>query len=139
ADVSKVCMLQSWHQSGEQFEILFNKKKYDALPAKLKAIIWHAIEAASADMSWKAIERYSQDYIVLQQQDKVKFYKTPNSVLSDQLAVWDKIMEKKSSENAMFKKVLDSQRKFAERATKWQNDTLIDFKVASNHYFAKKA
>src|SRR6267154_688 len=30
ADVSKVCMLQSWHQSGEQFEILWNKKKYDA-------------------------------------------------------------------------------------------------------------
>jgi len=32
-----------------------------------------------------------------------------------------------------------SQRKFAERATKWQNDTNIDFKVAAAHYFAKKA
>jgi len=139
ADVSKVCMLQSWHQSGEQFEILFNRKKYDALPAKLKAIVANAVEAASADMSWKAIERYSQDYIELQQKDKVKFYKTPNSVLTDQLAVWDKIMEKKSGENPMFKRVLESQRKFAERATKWQNDTQVDFKLASNHYFAKKA
>ena len=138
ADVSKVCMLQSWHQSGEQFEIIFNKKKYDALPPKLKAIITNAVEAASADMSWKAIERYSQDYIVLQQQDKVKFYKTPTAVLTEQLAVWDKIMEKKSSENPMFKRVLESQRKFAERATKWQNDTNIDFRIASNHYFAKK-
>ncbi len=139
ADVSKVCMLQSWHQSGEQFEIIFNKKKYDALPPKLKAIIANAVEASSADMSWKAIERYSQDYIVLQQQDKVKFYKTPSAVLTEQLAVWDKIMEKKSSENAMFKRVLESQRKFAERATKWQNDTNIDFRIASNHYFGKKA
>ena len=139
ADVSKVCMLQSWHQSGEQFEILFNKKKYDALPAKLKAIIAGAVEASSADMSWKAIERYSQDYIVLQQTDKVKFYKTPNSVLSEQITVWDKIMEKKSAENPMFKRVLDSQRKFAERATKWQNDTNIDFRVAATHYFSKKA
>ena len=139
ADVSKVCMLQSWHQSGEQFEILFNKKKYDALPAKLKAIIGYAVEASSADMSWKAIERYSQDYIVLQQTDKVKFYKTPNSVLNAQLAVWDKIMDKKSGENPMFKRVLDSQRKFAERATKWQNDTNIDFRVAAAHYFGKKA
>ena len=138
ADVSKVCMLQSWHQSGEQFEILFNRKKYDALPAKLKAIVANAVEAASADMSWKAIERYSQDYITLQQTDKVKFYKTPSSVLADQLGVWDKIMEKKSGENPMFKRVLESQRKFAERATKWQNDTNIDFKVAANHYFAKK-
>jgi len=139
ADVSKVCMLQSWHQSGEQMEILFNKKKYDALPEKLKNIIANAVQAASADMSWKAIDRYSQDYIVLQQTDKVKFYKTPNSVLAEQLAVWDKVAEKKAGENPMFKRVLDSQRKFAERATKWQNDTNIDFRIAAQHYFSKKA
>jgi len=139
ADVSKVCMLQSWHQSGEQFEILFNKKKYDALPTKLKSIIAYAVEASSADMSWKAIDRYSQDYIVLQQQDKVKFYKTPNSVLAKQLEVWDQVAAKKSGENPMFKRVLDSQRKFAERATKWQNDTNVDFRLAASHYFSKKA
>jgi TRAP-type mannitol/chloroaromatic compound transport system substrate-binding protein len=139
ADVSKVCMLQSWHQSGEQLEILFNKKKYDALPEKLRAIIANAVQAASADMSWKAIERYSQDYIVLQKTDKVKFYKTPNSVLNEQLVVWDKVMEKKAAENPMFKRVLDSQRQFAERATKWQNDTNIDFRIAASHYFGKKA
>src|SRR3984893_14388795 len=39
ADVSKVCMLQSYHQNAEQFEITFNKTKFDALPDKLKAII----------------------------------------------------------------------------------------------------
>ncbi|MDP1944102.1 TRAP transporter substrate-binding protein, partial [Rhodoferax sp.] len=60
-DVAKVCMLQSFHQCSEQFEILFNKKKYDALPNELKAIIKYAIEASSADMSWKAIDRYSKD------------------------------------------------------------------------------
>jgi len=139
ADVSKVCMLQSWHQSGEQFEILFNKKKYDTLPGKLKAIIANAVEAASADMSWKAIDRYSQDYITLQQTDKVKFYKTPNSVLAKQLEVWDQVATKKAGENPMFKRVLDSQKKFAERATKWQNDTNVDFRLAASHYFAKKA
>ncbi len=33
-DVSKVCMLQSFHQNAEQFEITFNKTKFDALPEK---------------------------------------------------------------------------------------------------------
>ncbi len=75
-DVSKVCMLQSYHQNAEGFEILFNKTKYDALPDKMKAIIENAVEAASADLSWKAIDRYSKDYIELQTKDKVKFYKT---------------------------------------------------------------
>src|ERR671927_672662 len=55
-DVSKVCMLQSYHQNGEQFEIMFNKTKYDALPDKIKALIASAVEAASADMMWKAID-----------------------------------------------------------------------------------
>src|ERR1043165_1964024 len=45
-DVSKVCMLQSYHQNSEQFEIMFNKTKYDALPAKARAIIDGALEAA---------------------------------------------------------------------------------------------
>ena len=77
-DVSKVCMLQSYHQNAEQFEIMFNKAKFDALPAAMKTIIENAVEAASADMSWKAIHRYSQDYIEMQQKQNVKFYKTPD-------------------------------------------------------------
>src|SRR5205814_6077193 len=93
-DVSKICMLQSYHQSAESFEITFNKPKYEALPAKMKAIIANAVEAASSDMVWKGIDRYSKDYIELQTTDKVKFYKTPDTVLQAQLNVWDQILEK---------------------------------------------
>ncbi len=50
-DVSKVCMLQSFHQNAEQFEITFNKTKYDALPARLKAIITNAVSAASQELT----------------------------------------------------------------------------------------
>src|SRR3954464_11017720 len=42
-DVSKVCMLQSYHQNAEQFEIMFNKTKFDALPARMKAVIGNAV------------------------------------------------------------------------------------------------
>lgn len=135
-DVSKICMLQSFHQCSEQFEILFNKAKYDALPEDLRAIIDQAAAASSADMSWKAIDRYSKDYEALQA-DGVKFYKTPDSVLQGQLDAWSKIIEAKSAENPMFKKVLDSQRAYAERTVRWQNDTLVNFRMAYSHFFAK--
>ena len=141
-DVVKNCMLQSFHQSGEQFEILFNKGKYDALPAELKAIIDYAVQAASADMSWKAIQRNSQDYIELKTKDKVNFYKTPDPILRAQLAAWDKVTNAKAAESPIFKKVMDSQKAFAQRAGQWQNDYMVDFKMAWNHYFrapAKKA
>jgi len=138
ADVSKVCMLQSFHQCSEQFEILFNKKKFDALPADLKSIISVTAEAASAEMSWKAVDRYSADFIKLQTEDKVRFYQTPQSVLEDQLKAWDVIIAKKSAENADFKAVLESQREFARRAGRWQNFTNVDYKMAFDHYFAPK-
>ena len=137
-DVAKNCMLQSFHQSGEQFEILFNKAKYNALPAELKAIIDYGVQAASADMSWKAIDRNSQDYIELKKVG-VKFYKTPDAILKAQLDSWDKIIAKKGAENPLFKKVIDSQKVYAERASSWQNDYMVDFKMAYNHYFGRKA
>jgi len=136
-DVVKNCMLQSFHQSTEQFEILFNRSKFNSLPAEVKAIIDYAVQAASADMSWKAVDRNSKDYIELKKAG-VNFYKTPDAILRAQLASWDKIMDKKSSENAMFKKILDSQKAFAQRAGSWHNDYTVDFKMAYNHYFGRR-
>jgi TRAP-type mannitol/chloroaromatic compound transport system substrate-binding protein len=137
-DVAKNCMLQSFHQSGEQFEILFNKSKLATLPAEIRAIIDAAVSACSAEMSWKAIERNSKDYVELKTKDKVNFYKTPDSILRAQLAAWDKVIAAKSAENPQFKKVLDSQKAFAQRAGQWQNDYMVDFTMAFNHYFGKK-
>jgi TRAP-type mannitol/chloroaromatic compound transport system substrate-binding protein len=134
-DVAKICMLQSFHQSSEQFEVLFNKAKYDALPEDLRNIIGAAAHAASADMTWKAIDRYSTDYLEMQEKQGVKFYKTPDAVLKKQLELWSEIIKKRADENPMFKKVLDSQMAFARRAARWQNDTLVDFRMAYNHFF----
>src|SRR3982075_207076 len=83
ADVSKICMLQSYHQNSEQLEISFNKTKFNGLPLKLRAMIEGAVEACSQDMMWKAIDRSSQDYIALQTTDKVKFFKTPDAIPQD--------------------------------------------------------
>jgi TRAP-type mannitol/chloroaromatic compound transport system substrate-binding protein len=136
-DVSKVCMLQSFHQNAEQFEIMFNKAKYDALPARMRAIIDNAVEAASADMSWKAVNRYSQDYMEMQQKQGVKFYKTPDSVLQRQLTAYDQAAAKKAADNPLFKEIAESQRRFAERAVRWDLDTNVNRRMAYNHYFAK--
>ena len=138
ADVSKICMLQSYHQNAEQFEVMFNKTKYDALPDKIKAIIANAVEAASQDMQWKAIDRYSKDYVELQTKDKVRFFKTPDSVLQKQLEVYD-AAAKKRSDNALFVEIEKSQRAFAERAVRWDLDTNVNRRMAYNHYFGKPA
>ena len=138
-DVSKVCMLQSFHQNAEQFEIMFNKTKYDALPEKLRAIIAYAVEAASQDMSWKAVDRYSQDYAEMQVKDKVKFYKTPDAVLQRQLELYDQIVAKKSAEDPLFKEIVESQMAFGKRAAQWEQDTVVNRRMAFNHYYGSNA
>jgi TRAP-type mannitol/chloroaromatic compound transport system substrate-binding protein len=137
-DVSKICMLQSYHQPLEAFEIMFNKKRYDALPADIKAIIANAAQASSADMSWKAIDRYSKDYEGMKAQG-VKFYRTPKEILQAQLAAWDKVVTAKSAENPLFAKIIESQRKFAARVVPWSDDFIVSNELAVQHYFGKKA
>jgi TRAP-type mannitol/chloroaromatic compound transport system substrate-binding protein len=137
-DVSKVCMLQSYHQNAEQFEILFNKDKFKGLPEKMQAMMTYAVDAASADMSWKAIDRYSKDYADMSAKQGVKFYKTPDGVLQDQLVAYDTAVTKKSADNPLFKEVYDSQKAFADRVVRWEQDTYVGRRMAYNHYFGKK-
>jgi len=137
-DVSKTCMLQSYHQPGEAFEILFNKKRYDSLASDLKVILKTAAEAASADMSWKAIHRYSQDYIEMREKQGVRFYKTPDDILRAQMQAWSRVVAEKRKENPFFAKVLDSQMAWARRTVSWSLDTIVDPRIAYNHWFAQK-
>jgi TRAP-type mannitol/chloroaromatic compound transport system substrate-binding protein len=137
-DVAKVCMLQSYHQNAEQFEIMFNKTRFDALPARVRSIIENAVEAASADMSWKAVHRYSQDHIELQKKHGVRFYKTPDAILQRQLEIYDQVAAKKASENPLFKEIDQSQRAFAQRAVTWDLETNVDRRMAYRHYFAPR-
>ena len=136
-DVSKVCMLQSYHQNAEQFEIMFNKAKFDALPEKVRAIIAYAVDAAGQDMSVKAIDRYSTDYAELQAKDGVKFYKTPDAILKKQMEVYDDVVKKKAAENPLFKKILESQIAYAKRTTQWEQDTVVSRRMAYDHYWGK--
>src|SRR5213079_381106 len=132
-DVSKVCMLQSFHQNAEQFEITFHKTKYDALPDKIKSIIAHAVDAASADLVWKSIDRYSKDYLEMQSKDKVRFYRTPEPILRAQIDAYDKAVDKRK-DNPLFVEIAESQKKFAERVLKWDLDTHVRREMAYNHY-----
>lgn len=138
ADVSQVAMLQSFHQNAEQFEIMFNKARYDSLPDQIKAIVAYATEAASADMQWKAIDRYSTAYQELQAAG-VAFYKTPDEILQRQLEVYDEIAKRVAAENPLFREILDSQIAFARRVTRWEEDTIVDRSMAIEHYFGANA
>jgi len=132
-DVSKVYMLKSYHQSCECFEVIFNKAKYDALAPELQAVLKYAAEAASADMSWKAMDRYSKDLAALEERG-VTVHETPDSVLDAQLAAWDKVLANLSGD-PFFAKVVESQKAWAKRVVAFDLRYEVDQKKAFDHFF----
>ncbi len=132
-DVSKVYMVQSFHQDMECFEIIFNKAKYNALPKELQAILRYSAEAASADMSWKWQKRYPEDLVKIEKMG-VKVYETPTSVLQAQLAAWDRILARISQENKFFGRVIDSQKAWAKTVVGYKAQFESPRELASKHF-----
>lgn len=132
-NVAPTYMVGSYHQSAEVFEIIFNKRRYDSLPAEMRNILRVAAESASADMSWKAMDRYSKDLEALKAEG-VKVVKTPDSVLEAQLAAWDRVIAAKSAD-PFFKKVLDSQKEWARRVIGYENAFEVRTDLAFHHFF----
>ena len=133
-DVSKHYHLASFHQSQEFFEVTFNKGKYDALPDELKAVLRYASEAENSNFYWHNTKRYAEDLEKLRAQG-VNVYRTPDSVMSDQLKAWDIVLDRISGEDAFFAKVIASQKTYAKEAMSYLNLNQPDYKLAYKHYF----
>jgi len=135
-DVSKVFMVGSHHQQQESFELSFNKAKYNALPAELKAILRYAAFAATADQfAWGAHDRYSKDLEEIKKRG-VQVIRTPESVLQAQLAAWDRVIA--ANKDPYFVKVLASQKAWAKRVTPYffaNNLHAADLEKAYKHFY----
>ncbi len=136
-DVRKICMVQSYHQSGEFFEIMFNKAKYESLPKDIQKILRYACMAQSADFTWKLYKRNSEDLAEMEQKRGVKFITTPKSVLMAQLKAWESIVEKESKDNPFFAKVIKSQKEFAALAGVWRQKIMVDMGPSYDYWFKK--
>ncbi|MEJ8473592.1 TRAP transporter substrate-binding protein [Roseibium algae] len=134
-DVSKHYHLASFHQSQECFEITFNKKRYESLPAEQQAILKYASEAENSNFYWHNTKRYADDLIKLQEEQGVNVYRTPDSVMAGQLAAWDIVIDRISGEEPFFAKVVESQKTYAKSVMNYLNLNQPDYKLAYAHYF----
>jgi len=134
-DVSKHYHLASFHQSQEFFEVTFNKKKYDALSPELQAILKYASEAENSNFYWHNTRKYAEDLVTLREEQGVNVYRTPDSVMQEQLKAWDIVVERISGQDPFFAKVVESQKAYAKDVMNYLNLNQPDYKLAYNHYF----
>lgn len=134
-DVSKHYHLASFHQSQEFFEVTFNKRKYESLPAELQAILKYASEAENSNFYWHNTKRYAEDLNTLRNEQGVNVYRTPDSVMAAQLTAWDVVVDRISGEDEFFARVVASQKAYAKEVMGYLNLNQPDYKLAYNHYF----
>jgi len=136
-DVSKHYHLASFHQSQEAFEITFNKKKFDGLAPELQKILEYASEAENSNFFWHNTLRYADDLVKLKNKLGVNVYRTPDSVMADQLKAWDVITDKFSKKDAFFKEVVQSQKKYAKKVMAYLLLNQPDYGMAYKHHFGE--
>lgn len=131
-DVSKFFMVGSHHQQMETFEVIFNKAKFDALPAELKSILRNAAFASSSDQLGMAYDRYSKDLEEIRKRG-VNVIKTGDKVLNDQLAAWNKVIAEQSKE-PFFAKVIESQKAWVKRTSAYLQINNLDSTALQTAY-----
>ncbi len=136
-DVSKHYHMGSYHQAAEFFEIIFNKDRFDSLPAEQQAILEYAAEAANTANYGLAMDSYSKDLQTLINDDGVNVYRTDESIMKAQLDSWDKTLEG-LTQDPFFKKVVDSQKAWSQRVAFYDIMNAADYKLAYKHYFPGK-
>ncbi len=134
-DVSKHYHLASFHQSQEFFECTFNKETYEGLPSELQPILKYASEAENSNFYWHNTKRYADDLTKLRDEQGVNVYRTPDSVMAEQLKAWDIVVDRISGEDEFFAKVVASQKAYAENVMNYLNLNQPDYKLAYKHYF----
>ncbi|MFP1644161.1 TRAP transporter substrate-binding protein [Pontitalea aquivivens] len=136
-DVAKNYYLASYHQAAEAFEFIFNKDFYDDLDPDLQAIVKYAVEASATSNLAMAMKEYSNDLQGLQADNGVTVYRTPTEIMAAQLEAWDKLIADLEGD-PMNKKIMESQRAWAEKVGYYELMGAPDYSLAYEHYFPGK-
>ncbi|MGI9383904.1 MAG: TRAP transporter substrate-binding protein [Methyloligellaceae bacterium] len=129
--------MPSTHEPATVLELLINGKSWRALPEDLKQIIKTA--------TWEATFRYQ---IVTHRQNAeamqklrdmgVTIHRTPESILKGQLKAWEEIKNAEVAKNPFFKKVLESQKKYASIVIPARRAVELPYKFLAEHYWPSK-
>ncbi|MEL6171008.1 MAG: C4-dicarboxylate ABC transporter, partial [Pseudomonadota bacterium] len=110
--------------------------KFNSLSSELQAIIKYASEAENSNFYWNNTKRYADDLQTLATEQGVNVYRTPDSVMAEQLKAWDIVVDRISGEDEFFAKVIESQKAYAKTVMNYLNLNQPDYKLAYKHYFA---
>ena len=136
-DVSKVCMLQSFHQNAEQFEITVQQDQVRRAAGEDEGdhrqrgggrVGRHVVEGDRP-----LLEGLHRDADEAERQVLQDARCDPAEAARDLRHG----RREEVGREPLFKEIVESQKAFAERAVKWDLDTNVNRRMAYNHYFGR--
>ncbi len=109
-----------WHEPATELQFIVNKAKFDALSPKNKAILKAAMRLSAydmliqnADMNAAAWDRMKTEY------PNIKIKTFPKPVMDAMRQANAELIAEESSKNQEFKKIVESQRAYMQKARAW--------------------
>lgn len=126
------------HESVSIAELLINKDVWDRLSPEFREIIQSA--ATETFLRWWARwQRQNADALKeLQEKHGVQILRTPDEILTAFLRAWDSLARRHANNHPFFKKVLDSQRRYASVVVPAKRFMFPPYEFAANYYWPVK-
>lgn len=116
-----------WHEPGAELHVFINKKKYASLSEDLKTIIAIAAKEVSFDMLSESFYRNALAWEEMKKQGDIKIRTFPDDVLDAFKKANDELLLQVAGQSEMAREVIESQRRFMDKAGDWTNITDQDY------------
>ena len=103
-----------WHEPGSALETIFNKERFEALPADLQAILLAAAEVANQRLLDEFTARNHQALQVLIDEHDVQLRRLPDDVLLELSRISEEVVAEMGQTNDMTRRIYESYRDFQE-------------------------
>lgn len=125
------------HNATGMFDLLIHRRRWDALPPDLKAIVRYAALAETVTSTYRTLARNQQDLDTMITKHGVTLVRTPKDILQKELEAWEKVAERKAKENAFFAKVYASQKEWARKVVPFRRHFHPSYEFVADHYWKK--
>ncbi len=122
-DVFKYYSIQGLHQAIDIADIIINGAKWRALPPDLQAIVEVAVTTSIFEAILYFVDENAKALKVLTTEKGVKLFDAPPDYAPAFIASAKKVLAKFEAQDPFFKKVLESQRKFAKDVVPFTRET----------------
>ncbi len=109
-----------WHEPATELQFLVNKKKMDALPKHLQAIVETAMKYAAYDMYARSYHDSAVNWAKIQAEyPNIKIRTFPADIIAKMKVENEKLLQATAAKNAQFKEIYEAQKAYMKNVREW--------------------